>query len=399
MPTPRGDEKRDGIEAFSLVRGDRLFRIQRALRLIPPYGGLGVGRRALLLALLTWLPVAVWAYLTGRALPGRVTEPLFEHFGVHVRCLVAIPLFIVAEATVHAMSMELVPYFISSGLVPAEERSRFAEVVRRARSIRDRSLPWMLIVGLVIGWIVARPISPDLHELDWAVEGTQQTRLGFGGLWFFYVARPIFTALLLAWIWRMIMLWLLLRRIAALDLSIVPSHPDRAGGLGFLERLPLALGPVIFAMSAVLASHWAHDVAYHGVDIASLKMPAAGFLVGIAALVLAPLSAFSGPLRRARHQALLDYGALVGEHGRRVRRKWILREAVEDAETLLSAPELGPVADTLTLYESVARMRAAPVGRMALASVLVPAVLPMLVVVAIRVPVKDILLPIVKTLV
>jgi len=78
MPTPPGDEPRDGIEAFSLVRGDRAFRIQRALGLIPPDGELGVGRRALLLALLTWVPVAAWAYLTGRALPGRVSEPLFE---------------------------------------------------------------------------------------------------------------------------------------------------------------------------------------------------------------------------------------------------------------------------------------------------------------------------------
>ena len=399
MPTLPGDEPRDGSDAFSLVRGDRPFRIQRALGLIPPGGGLGVGRRALLLALLTWGPVAAWAYLTGRALPGRVAEPLFEHFGVHVRCLLAIPLLIVAEATVHAMSTELVPYFVSSGLVPANERARFAEAVRRARNLRDRSLPWALIAGLVIGWIVARPITSGLHELEWAVEGTQdKIRLGFGALWFFYVARPIFVALLLAWLWRILLLGLLLRRIAALDLSIVPSHPDRAGGLGFLEHLPLALGPVVLAVSAVLASHWAHDVTYHSVDISSLKMPAATFLAGIVVLVLAPLSAFSGPLRRARRQGLLDYGTLVGEHGRRVRRRWILREPVEDSEQLLAAPELGPVADTLTLYESVARMRTAPVGRMALAGVLVPAVLPMLVVAAIRVPLKDLLLPIVKTL-
>src|SRR5262249_53495722 len=113
MPSAPEEEVGERIEGFSLVRGDRLFRIERALGLVPRDGGRGVGRRPLLLALLTWLPIVVWAAVTGRALPpGRVSEPLLEHFGVHVRCLVAIPLFILAEATTHAMSLQLVPYFV-----------------------------------------------------------------------------------------------------------------------------------------------------------------------------------------------------------------------------------------------------------------------------------------------
>jgi len=42
-----------------------------------------------LLVLITWVPIVVWAVATGRALGHTVAEPLFEHFGVHVRCLVA----------------------------------------------------------------------------------------------------------------------------------------------------------------------------------------------------------------------------------------------------------------------------------------------------------------------
>lgn len=401
-PSPVGsppvENAADGADAFSLVRGDWFFRIQRAVGLIPADGGLGVGRRAVFLALVTWLPVAVWAYLTGRALPGRVNEPLLQHFGVHVRCLVAIPLFILGEATVHAASTQLVPYFLSSGLVPDDERGRFVTVVRRATTLRDAWLPWVFIAGLVLAVIIVRPIETDVHELDWAVDADRHA-MGFGGWWFFYVARPIFTTLLLAWIWRLLLLGVLLRRIAALPLSIVPSHPDRTGGLGFLERVPAALGPVVVAISAVVASRWGHDVAFHDVALDALKMPAAIFLVVIAGLVLAPLVAFSGSLRRARKRALLDYGALVGEHGRRVRRKWILRQRVDDGEELLSAPELGPVADTTALYEAVERMRTAPIGKKALLGVLIPAVLPMIAVVAIRIPLKTVLLKILQTLV
>jgi hypothetical protein len=105
--------------------------------------------------------------------------------------------------------------------------------------------------------------------------------------------RPIFLALLLAYVSRIVLLGVLLRRIAALPLSIVPSHPDGVGGLAFLQRLPLALAPGVLAVSAVLASHWGHDVAYHGADLRALAMPAALFLVAVAALVLGPLLAFS----------------------------------------------------------------------------------------------------------
>jgi hypothetical protein len=384
-------------DAFSLIRGDWPFRVQRALGLIPADGGLGVARRVLLLILLTWVPIVVWASLTERALPGHVSEPLFAHFGVHTRCLVGIPLFIVAEATMHAVSRRLIPYFASSGLVTREERPRFLAILAGVAAWRDRSLPWVLIVGLVVGWTIVRPLSADVHELVWATEhATQERSLGFGGWWFLFVARPVFTALLLGFLWRIGLLGLLLRRIAALPLSLVPTHPDRTGGLAFLEYLPLAVSPGILAVSAVLASRWAHDVAYHGVELPSLAMPAALLLVMLAVVALAPLTAFSGCLRRARLGGLLDYGAVVGEHGRRVRRKWILGETVEDRESLLSAPELGPVADTVALYEAVGRMRTVPIGTQALAGVLVPAILPLVAVAAIRIPLKDMVLTIVK---
>ncbi len=53
------------------------------------------------------------------------------------------------------------------------------------------------------------------------------------------MARPIFLALLLGWLWRLILLCVLFHRIARLDLALVPTHPDRDGGLGFLEATPV----------------------------------------------------------------------------------------------------------------------------------------------------------------
>ena len=114
-------------------------------------------------------------------------------------------------------------------------------------------------------------------------------------------------------------------------------------------------------------------------------------------ICLSPLLVFIGSLAAAKRQALLEYGALVGKHGRLVRRRWILGKLDEDA--LLQAPEIGPVADTLTLYEAVKKMRVVPIGKSAIMGVALPALIPMLVLFSIQVPIKDLLMKLLGILV
>jgi hypothetical protein len=381
--------------ALSVVRGDALLRAQRAIGLVPREG-LGVGRRALVLALLSWAPIAVWALIFDRALPGAADEPLLQHFGIHVRCLVAIPLFVLAESVAHGVTTRLVPHFVHSGLVAEGDRARFREILGGVARLRDATLPWAAMAGLLIAWLVLGPGPAASHELVWAGEPATGG-FGFGALWFRWVTLPVFLALLLAWLWRLALVTVLCLRLARLDLALVPTHPDGAGGLGFLERLPAAFSPVVLAISTVLASRWAHDVVYHGVHVQSLRMPMITFGVVILVLFLAPLLPWRRPLAAAKRRAELEYGALVAAHGRLVRRRWILGEPVGD-DPILAAPELGPVADTLALYEATRRMRTFPIGRRSLLAVLLPAALPLIGVLAIEIPVKDLLLQVLKTL-
>jgi hypothetical protein len=73
------------------------------------------------------------------------------------------------------------------------------------------------------------------------------------------VRRAVFFALLtwLPLVARLALLFVLLGRIARLDLSIVPTHPDGAGGLGFVKDMPKAFSLLAFATSAVVASRLA----------------------------------------------------------------------------------------------------------------------------------------------
>ena len=65
---------------------------------------------------------------------------------------------------------------------------------------------------------------------------------------------------------------------------------------------------------------------------------------------------------------------------------------------LLSAPEIGPVADAISLYDAVARSRTIPIGKRSVIAIAIPAALPLLAVFAIEVPVKELLLKLLTTL-
>jgi hypothetical protein len=98
-----------------------------------------------------------------------------------------------------------------------------------------------------------------------------------------------------------------------------------------------------------------------------------------------------------KRRSLLAYGALVGRHGRLVERRWVRGETVA-GDGLLEAPELGPVADTLTMFEAVQKLRPTPIGKQSIAIVAAAALIPMLFVVAIQVPLTNQLLGLLKIL-
>src|SRR5262249_13899513 len=136
---------------------------------------------------------------------------------------------------------------------------------------------------------------------------------------------------------------------------------------------------------------WGHDAVYHGVDVHTLQAPAIAFVVVQIVIALVPLFAFAPRLRAVRRESLAGYGALLAQYGRPVERRWPRPEVVADEDGLVSAPYLGPVADTGSLYQAVASMRAAPIGRRSLLPVAIASVVPMIPVFATQIPLKQIL--------
>lgn len=383
---------------FSLLDQDPLYRAQRVAHLIPSHGH-GIVRRVVVVVLVAWAPLVVWALLHRRAFKAAEVEPLLQHFGVHARFLIAIPLLLLAEPVAQAVARRIVSYFLSSGLVLPADRPIFMGIIEGCRALLRSRLALAAIVALAFGnaAVGSRDVI-HLHEVYWAVlGGGADQHLGFAAWWYLWISRPIYAVLLFSWIWRLLVTVILLWRISRLDLQLVATHPDGCAGLGFLQTLPTAFAPVILAASTVLAARWGHDVLYHAIPVESLRVAMGLFVVLVLVLFLAPVLVFVPKLIALRRQSLLAYGALIGRHGRLVEHRWIRGETVDD-RGLLDAPELGPVADTLTLYEAVARLRTAPIGKQSIVTVAAAAILPMLPVIAIQIPIKDQLLSMLKIL-
>jgi hypothetical protein len=381
-------------DARRLQRDDVLMRMQRRVGLAPAHG-LGTLRRAVFWALVGWGPIAAWAALTGRA-DASGGESLIAHFGVTVRLLVAVPLMVIAEAVMARSVVDLARHCAASGLFHVDS-ARLREVADGLCRLRDRAHPWAVAAGLAVGALLAwqdTAAAVASHALAWAGD---DGRAGFGVRWYLWVARPVFLAFVAAWVWRAVLLGIALHRVAHSGMRLVPTHPDRAGGLGFGAPLTVGFGLVAFALSSVVAAGWAHEVAWHDLHVASLRVQMITAVVVLAAIFIAPLAVLIGPMSRVKKRARLQYGALVARHGDALHQRWI--EGLQVDEPLLAAPEIGAAADAAVLYEAVCKMRPVPLGPQAVLAVLVPAALPMLAVLAIEVPIGRLLQGLLKALV
>jgi hypothetical protein len=384
----------DDARAFSPIENEAPLRGWRRLGIVPA-NGLGAGRRAVLLGLFAWLPIAIWAALTGRLSGGHTDESLLAHYGVHVRCLIVIPCLVLAEAMLHSVGKHVASQFATSGLITPALRPQIEGVIHAIIRLRDTSLPWVFALGVAIAWSIADSPGAHADEMSWAVDA--EGHIGFGGIWYAYVARPILIALLVGWVWRLVLVTVWMWRVGHLPLAFVATHPDRAGGIAFVESLPLAFALVTFATAAMLVSRWAHEVVHHGALLALFQPAAIAYLILWSLALLMPLFALYPVLRSTRKKALPLYAALVGEQGRLVYRRWIEGKPVEDA-ALLEAEGVGPVADAATLYYAVKNMRPLPVGRRTLLSILVPMAIPFLLLAMLRFPLKEILMTLLKGL-
>jgi hypothetical protein len=361
---------------FSLVNGGPTHHLMRRVGLAGGEAPL-IGRRAVVFSLLAWVSLLALALVQGLAYGTAVRVPFLRDLVAYARFLVALPVLIGAERAVDLWAKAAVQHFASSGLVRAEDLPRFGAAVVRAGWLRDSALGEMAL--LVAAY--ARVATLSRGELGTAVStwhvlpGTTDT-LSLAGWWYALFSLPLFLFLLYRWGWRLIIWTALLWRTSRLNLHLLPTHPDLAGGLGFLATVHVRLGLAVFALSAVLSAGIGARWLFQGVPVAAAQGLLVGYVILCPLLILAPLFLFTGQLMQCRTRGLLEYGALANRYTQEFDAKWMQSKGPE-GEGLLGTPDLQSLADLGNSFAIIRNMRPFPFDSLTVLVLVAAALVPM----------------------
>jgi len=379
-------EKGIDLADFSLLGGP-LHRLGCRLGLVRD--GTNTTGLGLVLGAFPWIVLVALALVEGL---GHVLFSI-EAIGAHVRLLVAIPLFFVCEAIVDPRFAAFVREIVRSQVVPATARPALQSEIARIARWRDAWLPeaCFLLVAVVLG--LATPQQSLFAYLPGHTGGSSQSVVSaatWTSHWYWMVCMALFRFLLVRWLWRLALWCLFLWRVSRLDLRLVPTHPDRAGGLGSLELVQTEFTPLMLAIAAVQSASLAQDIASGRLAFDAIYASVAFTLVVNAVLFIGPVCVFSRKLWKCRVKGMSDYSELAERYVNEFQSKW-LGTGAAPKEPLLGSADIQSLADLSTSVDIVRDMRLVPVSTNLLMYMAGATLLPLLPLVLFKYPIADLL--------
>ncbi|MFL6228959.1 MAG: hypothetical protein ACJ741_09280 [Pyrinomonadaceae bacterium] len=375
-PTSSDDVVRDAQD-FSLVLGGPLYQLLRRAHLSDD-ALLEVRQRVVFIALLAWLPLLALSALEGHLLGNSVAVPFFLDMEVHIRFVVVLPLLIVAELVVHRRLRPIAQAFLDRHLIPEGDLPRFDKAIASAFRLRNSVLAEVLLIILVygVGVLIVWRHYTALQAATWyATPSAGGQSLWLAGMWYGYVSLPVFQFLLIRWYFRIFIWARFLWQVSRIKLSLIPTHPDCLGGLGFLSNTVYAFTVLIMAHGALVAAQLANRIFFLGARLPDFKFEIAAVLVFLLCVVFTPLLVFSAQLAEAKRMGSREYGTLAERYVRAFDVKWLRGGAPVD-EPFVGSADIQSLADLSNSFEVVRGMRIIPISRNAVlqlaAAMLVP---------------------------
>ena len=336
----------DKIPELSLLGGP-LHWLGSRLGLVR--GGTDTVRLGMALGLLGWGVLMLLALLQG--LGHKVFS--LAAIGVHARLLVAIPLFFVCETKVAPRMAEFVGNIVRSEVVSPSALPMLESGIAGITRWKDSWIPEAMCL---LATVLLPLIGKQLHLVG-AMATFDSSRLAtewtLAGRWYWFVCLPLFRFLLFRWLWRLGLWCHFLWRVAKLELDLVPTHPDGAAGLGYLEVVQTYFTPLVLAISVVESASFAEGLSAGTMTFEAVLPALALILVLDAVLFLGPLLIFA-PLN-----------------------------------LLLGTQDLQSLADLSNSIDNVRNMRWVPLSLRLLESLAISALLPLVPLLLFKYPVAD----------
>ena len=385
----------DELPDFSLVLGGPLFQLLVRSRLATPALEL-LKRRIVFLSMLAWLPLLLLSLADGKAWGGAGLPFLYD-IEMQARLLLMLPLLIAAEVLVHKLMRLIVGQFIERDIITAAVLPKFKEVIASAMRLRN-SVAMELILFLLsfgAGYYIWSTIS-GLEKIGsgtgtWYATVTDgNTQLSPAGYWYIFVSRPLVQFILIRWYFRVFIWARFLWQSSRLELNLIPTHPDRAAGLGFLGWSISAFAPLLLAHGALLAGLMAKPIFFAGARLTDFLMEILGGVVVLLVLVLGPLLVFSPCLIRVKRNGLRKYGMLASRYVREFDRKWVGGGATAD-EQLIGSSDIQSLADLGNSFQVIRDIKPFPFGRDTVILLVVLSLLPVLPLVLTMIPLEELI--------
>jgi len=346
---------------FSLVLGGPLYQLLRRSHLAGDALEL-LRRRIMVFVLLAWAPLLLLSIAEGHAWGGSVQLPFVRDIELHVRLLLALPILIVAELIVHQRMRPVVRQFLERGLIPDAARAQFDAAIASAMRLRNSITAEVLLIAFVyvvgVGFVWRTQLALDVASW-YGVSAGGKWQPSLAGWWMGFVSLPLFQFVLLRWYFRLFIWARFLWQVSRIELSLMPAHPDRCGGLSFLTSVSQAFAPVLFAQGAALGGMIASRIFYAGATLLEFKVELIGTVAVMVFAILGPMLVFMPKLAAAKRAGLREFGTLAQSYVREFDHKWLRGGAPAD-EPLVGSADIQSLADLGNSFEVVKEMRLVP---------------------------------------
>jgi hypothetical protein len=381
---------------FLLTEGGPTYRLEMRLGLMQANRPSTL-RRGFFSILVTWIPLLVLSAVQGTAMSHLVPISFLRDFAVHARFLLAVPILLMAETILGPRLAHAASHFVESGLVVEADFAKFDAAIESGLRWRDSILAEAALICVAYAFTAITLVSTAVHVSTWyAWRIGAGISLTWAGWWFVLFCVPLFQFLTLRWLWRLFLWAQFLWRMNRLDLKLIPTHPDEAGGLAFVGGSERFFGIVLFGCSIAVAGVAANGVIYDGFTLPHFAPAIAVYVFLAVAIVMAPLLVFSVTLWKTKKLGLYQYGTLATEYTSSFHEKWIVNPRTQEA--LLGTGDIQSLADLGNSFAFVDKMDLVPAGLRTLIHLALACLIPMSPLLLTMMPLGEILKMVLKVI-